>query len=113
MSILNFWKKENKASGENKPTTSGSVVWDAQAEGALNQAVSQAPVPAMMRGMIKNQLKAAAEEAAQKAGRTNVTPEDLMAGLMSKLPANMKGKVEEAMKKGPEGLADLQKQLKE
>jgi len=124
MSILNFWKKQHKANGTPRqvagtPDSSGvdhgsnnKISWDAQAESALNQAVAQAPVPAMMKSMVKSQLKSAAEEAAKNAGRTNVTPEDLMAGLMSKLPANMKSKVENAIKKGPAGLADLQKEFK-
>lgn len=111
MSILNFWKKQQKQNDSNK-AVAGHMTWEAQAETALNQSVSQAPVPAVMRSMLKSQLKASAEEAAKHAGRTNVTAEDLMAGLMSKLPANMKNKVANALKKGPAGLADLQKEFK-
>lgn len=86
--------------------------WDAQATQALNQSVAQTPVPSMMKNQVKHQLKQAAEEYARNNGKTTVSPEDLMNGLMSKLPENMRKKVEEAAKKGPAGLKDLEKEMK-
>jgi len=105
--MFNFWPKSDKAK-----SVDGSITWDAQAQQALDQATAQAPVPPMMKAMVKKQLKEAAEAHTQKAGRTTVTAEDLMQGLMAKLPDNMKSKVQEAMKKGPAGLKDLEKELK-
>lgn len=86
--------------------------WDTQATQALDQAVSQAPVPGLLKNRMKNELKKAAETHAAAANRTNVTPEDLMNGLLSKLPSSMKERVEKAMQKGPQGLKDLEQDLK-
>lgn len=102
--MFKLWPKQSAA-------PSSAITWSAEAQAALDQAVAQAPVPAMMKAMVKKELRKAAEEATHKAGRTSVTPDDLMQGLMAKLPDNMKAKVEEAMKKGPAGLQDLQKDL--
>lgn len=88
------------------------MTWDPQAIQALDQALAQAPVPKMMKSMVKSQLKKAAEETARKAGRSNVTPQDLMEGMLSKMPAAQRAKVEDAMKKGPEGLKNLERDLK-
>src|SRR5687767_11217795 len=99
-------KKQDDAAG------SAQLTWSAQAEQGLVQALAQAPVPAMMKGRVRSELRNAAEAHALSAGRTEVTPEDLMEGMLSKLPANMRTQVEEAMKKGPEGLKDLEKNLK-
>lgn len=85
--------------------------WDDQAKQALDQAVAQAPVPAMLRGKIRQELEKAGEEQAKKHGHTAVTAQDLTEGLMSKLPESMRSKIEDAAKKGPAGLADLQKKL--
>lgn len=109
--MFKFWKKK-QAAGQDASTSSGKLTWDAQAEAALNQSVAQAPVPKMMKAVVKSQLKKAAEQAARKAGRVTVTAQDLMEGMLSRMPANMRGKVEEAMKKGPSGLKDLEKELK-
>ena len=97
--------------GEKKNDEAASLTWDQAAEAALEQAISQAPVPGMLRGRVKSELKKAAEEHARQQGHTNVTAEDLMNGMLAKLPANMKAKVEEAMKQGPRGLEDLKKDL--
>ena len=104
--MLNFWKKSDKPVSHG-----GTISWEAEAKQALDQAVAQAPVPPLMKGMVKKQLQDAAEEYTKNAGRSTVTAEDLMKGLMAKLPDNMKSKVEEAMKKGPSGLKDLEKDL--
>lgn len=109
MSILNFWKKQQSSS---LPEQADGIHWDPPAQTALDQAVSQAPVPAMMKSMVKSQLKKAAEEYTERSGRTLVTAEDLMHGMMAKLPAHMKSKVEDALKKGPDGLKDLESELK-
>jgi len=58
-------------------------------------------------------LTKAAEEQARQLGHAEVTAEDLMSGMLAKMPAHMKTKVEQAMKQGPEGLANLQKDLKD
>ncbi len=109
--MFKLWKKQ-PATEPAASSSSSTIPWSPEAKQALEQAVSQAPVPAMMRGMVKKELEKAGEEHAQKSGHATVTPEDLMQGLMAKLPADMKAKVEDAMKKGPEGLQDLQKDLK-
>lgn len=105
--MLNFWKKSDKA-----VSADGAITWEAEAKQALDMAVAQAPVPPLMKGMVKKQLQEAAETYTQQAGRNKVTANDLMAGLMAKLPDNMKSKVEAAMKKGPAGLKDLEADLK-
>lgn len=94
-----------------KKEAAASLPWDDQARQALDQAVSQAPVPAMLRGKIRSELEKAGEEQARKHGHASVTAQDLMEGLMSKLPESMRSKIEDAAKKGPQGLADLQKKL--
>ncbi len=116
--MFKFWKKDkDQPQGDTTSPSSSSGAseggWDPQATQALNQAVSQAPVPALLKNRLKNELKKAAEAEAKKAGHKKVTPEDLMNGLMSKLPDSMKGKIEAAMKEGPEGMKKLQKELGE
>ncbi len=103
--MFNFKKKEKK------DDTNTSLTWDATATQALEQAISQAPVPKMLKGKVKNELKKAAENVAQAANRTTVTAEDLMHGMLAKMPANMRSKVEDAMQQGPEGLKNLQKEF--
>jgi hypothetical protein len=97
--------------GRNKKNESPPLAWEPAAEAALEQALGQAPVPAMLKGRVKSELKNAAEEHARKSGHATVTPEDLMNGMLARLPANMKTKVEEAMKKGPQGLEGLKNNL--
>lgn len=117
--MLNFWKKkkntnEDGANGDEATPQAGSgtLTWNAQASQALDQAVAQSPVPGMLKGRLKKELSKAAEAETTKAGRTEVTAEDLMTGLMSKLPAHMRSQIEEAAKQGPEGLKNLEKKLK-
>lgn len=105
--MFKLWPKQSAAPA----AQSSAITWSAEAQAALDQAVAQAPVPTMMKAMVKKELRKAAEEATQKAGRASVTPEDLIHGMMAKLPADMKTKVEDAMKKGPSGLQNLQKDL--
>lgn len=102
--MFNLWKKKE----ENKDT----LPWSDQAQQGLEQALQQTPAPAMVKSTIKKQLMAAAENAARSAGHTEVAAEDLMQGLLSKLPAGMKEKVEQAAQQGPEGLKKLQDELK-
>src|SRR3989338_5276043 len=106
--MFSLFKKKSK---EEPTTDNESMRWDASATQALQQAVAQAPVPGIMKQQVKRQLQQAAEEYARNAGKTTVSPEDLMNGLMSKLPDNMRKKVEAAAKKGPEGLKDLEKEI--
>ena len=65
-----------------------------------------------MKQRVKQELSNAAEEAARTAGKTTVTAQHLMAGILSRLPENMRKKVEEAAKQGPKGLKKLQEELK-
>lgn len=111
--MFKFWKKKQAESqGSSTSTSSGKLTWDPQAQAALDQSVAQAPVPKMMKSLVKSQLRKAAEEFTRKANRTTVTPQDLMEGMLSKMPAGTRTKVEDAMKKGPQGLKDLEKELK-
>ncbi len=118
-SMFKLWKK-NESKKEEAESKKGEVVeegkqtltWSDQAKQALEQAVGQAPVPKLMKGQIKKQLASAAEEAAKAAGHTEVSAEDLMNGLMAKLPDNMRNQVEKAAKQGPDGLKNLEKKLK-
>lgn len=103
--MLHFFKK-----GKDKQDDT-SITWNKQAKEALEQSMAQAPVPSMLKGKVEKELRKAAESAAKKAGRTEVTAEDLMAGLMEKLPANMKKQVEQAARQGPDGLKRLQQQF--
>ena len=102
--MLNIFAKKKSPDPANP---SLSLTWDPQASSALQQALAQAPVPAMMKGLLKKEMAKSAEEHARKMGHTSVTAEDLMNGLMAKLPDNMKSKVEDAMKKGPDELKKL------
>lgn len=103
-----FWKRQTNDSTE-QPS---QFTWDEQARQGLEQALKQAPVPTMLRGKVKKEFKRAAEEAARQAGRTTVTAQDLMNGMLAKMPANMRQQVEDAMKKGPDGLENLAKKLR-
>ena len=104
--MFDFFKKKKQ-----QPEGNQALTWDPQAQAALDQSVAQAPVPKMMKSLVKSQLRKAAEEITRQGKRTTVTPQDLMQGMLAKMPANMRGRVEDAMKKGPEGLAKLQKEL--
>lgn len=91
--------------------TLDSIIWDETAKQALEQAVSSAPAPALMKGTIKKQLAKAAEDYARQRGHPTITAEDLIQGMLAKLPANLRQKVENAMQQGPEGLEELKKNL--
>lgn len=110
---MRFWpKKKQPTSNDDSSSNSGSsLTWDEQAKTAISQSVMQAPVPAMLRGRLRKELESAAEAAAISAGRSKVTAEDVMNGLLSKMPANMRAKVEKAMKGGPEEIKKLQQKL--
>ena len=112
--MFNIWKKKSKEEGQNvtSPKAPSQLSWNNSAITALAQAVSQAPVPSMMKGRIKQELSSAAEEAARKEGKTTVTAQHLMTGILSRLPENMRKKVEDAAKQGPAGLKKLQDELK-
>lgn len=112
--MFSLWKKKSTEKDQTpaSPKATGQLSWDNSAITALAQAVSQAPVPSMMKGRIKQELSNAAEEAARKEGKTTVTAQHLMAGILSRLPENMRKKVEDAAKQGPAGLKKLQDELK-
>lgn len=98
---MKFWKKQPDE----------SFTWEPAATQALDAALDQTPVPAMLRGQVRHQLERAAEAVTRSAGRTAVTPADLMQGLMNSMPANVRQQIEEATKDGPEGLKKLQDEL--
>ncbi len=101
--MFKLWKKQGKSED------AAGRQWDEKAKQALDQAVAQAPVPKMLKGQVRQRLAKAAEAEAQKNGRTQVTPEDLMAGLLAHLPVDVRNQIEQAAKQGPEGLKKLQK----
>lgn len=105
-----FWPKNNKEAPKEEKT--GALTWSSEASKVLEQSVAQAPVPGMLKGKVRQELAGAAEEVARSAGHSEVTAEDLMAGLLSKLPASMRTQVEEAAKQGPAGLKNLEKKLR-
>ena len=106
--MFNLFKKKDQPQDRASKDT---LTWEAGATQALDQALKQAPVPKMLKGTVKKQLKSAAEEVARKAGRDTVTAQDLMEGMLSKMPADMRAKVENAAKQGPGALKNLQKEL--
>ncbi len=106
MPMINFWKKRTQDSEGGAPLT-----WSKEAKKALAQSVEQAPVPSLLKNRMKKELEASAEKMARANGHTEVTAEDLMQGLMEKLPADMKKQVEQAMRQGPEGLKALTRRL--
>ncbi|MDA1168944.1 MAG: PCP reductase family protein [bacterium] len=106
--MFSFWQKKSS----NQSEEASSLTWDDSATKALAQAVGQAPVPGIMKQRVKRELEQAAEEYARKKGKTSVSAEDLMQGIMSRLPEGMRTKVEDAAKQGPEGLKKLQDELK-
>lgn len=103
--MFNFRKKKTASAGS-------SLQWDPKATQALEQALKQAPIPSMLKNRVKKELIAAAEETARAAGHTTVTAEDMMNGFLARMPADMRSKVEQAMQQGPEGLKNLENELK-
>lgn len=93
--------------------TKQQLTWDPAAAQALENALSQAPVPAALKGTVRKQLTKAAETQALKAGHTQVTAEDLMQGLLSKMPPSLRSKVEQAASQGPAGLKNLENELRQ
>lgn len=89
------------------------IKWSAEAEGALEQAITQFPGPKMMIGMVKGKLRSAAEKKAVELGHSEVLPEDLMQGLMEMLPQSVRDTIEKRMQEGPDGIAKLQDDLKD
>lgn len=106
--MFSFWQKKST----NQNDGASNLTWEEGATKALAQAVGQAPVPGIMKQRVKRELEQAAEEYARKAGKTTVSAEDLMQGIMSRLPEGMRAKVEDAAKQGPAGLKKLQNELK-
>lgn len=76
---------------KNEPT---KLTWSSQATQALDMALKQAPVPKLLKGKLRKELISAAEAHATQAGHSEVTAEDLVNGLMAKIPENMRGQVE-------------------
>ena len=105
---MSWWnKKDKKEAGSD-----GTLAWDTQAREQIGQAVAQAPVPALLKGKLRSELEAAAEAAARKAGHTSVTAEDVVAGMLDKIPPALRDRVAQAMQQGPEGLKNLEQELR-
>lgn len=85
-----FGKKDNESGAE-------KITWQPAASQALEAAMNQAPVPKLLKGRLKKELMKAAEEKAKTAGHTEVTPQDLIEGLMAKVPPEMRGQLESMM----------------
>ncbi|MEX1997733.1 MAG: hypothetical protein WEA04_03635 [Candidatus Andersenbacteria bacterium] len=105
--MFKLWPKKKADSDESTP----ALRWDERATQGLEQALSQAPVPGPLKGRVKKELVQAAEDAARQNKHTTVTAEDLMQGLLAKLPASMRNRVEDALSGGPDKLQALQKDL--
>jgi hypothetical protein len=99
-----IWKKKQS-------DNPAKLTWDTAANTALEQALTQTPMPTMLKGTVKKELAKAAEQHARQQGHATVTAEDLMQGMLAKIPAHMKDKVEQAMKQGPESLNKLRDEL--
>ena len=114
--MFSFWQKKSSNKRKNEENSqhapSDALTWDASATKALAQAVGQAPVPGIMKQRVQRELAQTAEEHARNAGKTTVSAEDLMQGIMSRLPEGMRSKIENAAKEGPDGLKKLQDELK-
>jgi len=91
------WFKKEKAADQSSDSV---MTWDGQATQALEMAVAQAPVPQMVKGKLRTEMKKMAEAEAQKNNRHNVTAEDLLQGMMAKLPSHMQDKVKGMIEKG-------------
>ena len=94
------------------PSSPSQFTWDDSARQAIQQALSQAPIPAMLRGRVKKELEAAAEDAARADSKSHITAQHVMTGLLNRMPANMRAQVEKAMKGGPEEIKKLQQRLR-
>lgn len=103
-----FWQKNKETTSSN----TSAVTWEEEAKQSIDKAIVQAPVPAVLKGRIRQELMKAAEAEALRAGRNKVTPEDVMAGLLAKMPATMRDRVTQAMQQGPEGLKNLEQDLR-
>lgn len=113
--MFNFRRKKNQpaaAPESSSPATAGELAWDDAAAKALDQAAAQAPVPQLLKNKLRSELKSAAEHKARAAGHASVSAEDLMQGLLDKLPANMRDKITRAAQEGPVGLQKLEQEFK-
>ena len=82
-----------------KKQSEAAVTWSSEATQALEMALAQAPVPALLKGKVRSELTKAAESATKSAGRSQVTPEDLVNGMMAKLPPDMQQKAKDMIDK--------------
>jgi len=99
-----LWKKKEQ-------NNTNSLPWEEAATQALEQAISQVPLPGPLKGKVKKELAQAAETHAREQEHTAVTAEDLMNGMLAKMPAGAREKIEQAMQQGPEGLDKLKKEF--
>lgn len=105
--MFNFRKKRAASS-----PVPADLAWEDAASAALDQAAAQAPLPGPLKGRLRRELKTAAEANVRAAGRATVTAEDLMAGLLSKLPPAMRDRITQAIQQSPAGLKQLESELK-
>jgi hypothetical protein len=98
----NWFKRKATPSSSPSPSST-SFTWKTEATSALELSLKQAPVPGPLKGRLKKELVTAAEAQATAAGRTEVTPEDLMNGLLQKLPPKMQDKVKKMAAKKMQG----------
>lgn len=109
LTMLSIFKRNKGQTDGEKPTA--KLTWQQEATDALEQAVSGAPVPKLMKSRLRKELMKTAEAKARAAGKAEVSAHDLMEGLMSKLPAEMKNQIQQAAQRGPKGLEELQKKF--
>ena len=100
-------------SKKSSPSVTKTLSWDPTASQALEKALSQAPVPSALKGTVRKQLTKAAENQARLVEHDTVTAEDLMQGLLAKMPATLRSKIEQAAQKGPAGMKDLEDELRQ
>ncbi len=107
--MLNFLKK-NQTSNADQPS---SLIWDPEASAGIQQALKQVHIPKILTGRIKKELRQAAEDAARADGRAHVTSQDVLSGMLAKMPADMRQQVTKAMQEGnPDELKKLGKKLR-
>lgn len=103
--MLSLFGKKKDSSGQS------ALPWNQDAKDALEQAMAGAKVPKLLKGRMKKELQKAAEGHARSKGKTEVGAQDLMEGLLAKMPAEMRNQVMQAAQRGPQGLEQLQKKL--
>jgi len=98
--MLQKWlKRFDKKQEQPSPAPVTGLTWSAEASQALELALKQAPVPAMLKGKVRKELEKAAEDTARSAGHSEVGAEDLVNGMMAKLPPHLQKQAQDMIKK--------------